>query len=187
MSESPPEALLQAIAQGSMSAMESLYRQFERTVYRYALSHLSDPFDAAEVLNDVMLDVWRQAGRFEGRSQVSTWLLGMTRHKVLDRLRARQRHATEALDDDIGEQLADEAPGAEQSMVAEQDAQRMRDCLRKLPPHHREVVHLAFYEDMGYEAIAALVQCPPGTVKSRVHHAKEALKKCLNRWTMRTA
>jgi RNA polymerase sigma-70 factor, ECF subfamily len=183
MNQIAPEALLEAVAQGQMRAMEAFYHHFERTVYRFALSHLSDPFDAAEVLNDVMLDVWRQAARFEGRSAVSTWLLGMTRHKVLDRLRARQRRATEALDD----QIEDDTPGTEQVLSAEQEAQRMRTCLRKLPPHHREVMHLAFYEDMGYEAIAALVQCPPGTVKSRVYHAKEAIRKCLERWTTRNA
>jgi RNA polymerase sigma-70 factor, ECF subfamily len=178
-----PAALLQQIAQGSVPAMETFYHLFERTVYRYALAQLSNPFDAAEVLNDVMLDVWRQAGRFEGRSAVSTWLIGMARHKALDRLRARQRHGGEALPDDI----EDSAPVAEQLLAAAQDAQRVRDCMARLPSVQREVMHLAFFEDMGYEAIAALMQCPPGTVKSRVHHAKETLKKCLNRWTAQPA
>ena len=171
-------ALLQQVAQGSVPAMQQFYQQFERTVYRYAMAQLSNPFDAAEVLNDVMLEVWRQAGRFEGRSAVSTWLLGMARHKALDRLRARQRHASEELPEDV----QDHAPQAEQVLAAAQDAQRVRDCMTRLPVVQREVMHLAFFEDMGYEAIAALMQCPPGTVKSRVHHAKEALKKCLSQW-----
>lgn len=176
MNESTPEDLLQHIAQGQVSAMETFYRRFERPVYRYALSRLSDPFDAAEVLNDVMLEVWKQAARFEGRSQVSTWLLGMARHKALDRQRARGRREWEELSD----QLEDETPGVEGQLAAAQDAHRLRDCVRKLGPNHREVVHLAFYEELGHEAIATLVQCPPGTVKSRMHHAKEALRKCLS-------
>lgn len=182
MTAGSSDPLLAAIANGSMSAMETFYRQHERCVYRYALAQTGDAFDAAEVLNDVMLEVWRQAGRFEGRSAVTTWLLGMARFKSIDRLRLRQRHAAETLDE-AAESAEDETPRAEQQLAQAQEAQRLRDCMGKLPAHQREVMHLAFFEDMGYEAIAALVQCPPGTVKSRVHHAKEAIRKCLNRWT----
>lgn len=178
MSAETPETLLSRVAQGQVDAMEAFYRQFERTIYRFALSRLSDPFDAAEVLNDVMLDVWRQAGRFEGRSAVSTWLIGIARHKVLDRQRVRGRREMEELD----EEMADGQPGAEVLINEAQEAERMRRCMDKLGPNHREVVHLAFYEDWSHEQIAQLMQCAPGTVKSRMYHAKEALKKCLERW-----
>jgi RNA polymerase sigma-70 factor (ECF subfamily) len=146
-------------------------------VFRYALAQTGDPFDAAEGLNVVMLEVWGQAGRFEGRSTITTWLLGIARFKSIDRLRARQRHTSEALD----EEAEDETPHAEQTLSAAQEAHRLRECMKKLPSPQREVMHLAFFEDMGYEAIAALVQRPTGTVKSRVYHAKEAIKKCLSR------
>lgn len=172
------EDLLQGVAQGKIDAMEALYHQYERTVYRYALSRLSDPFDAAEVLNDVMLEVWRHADRFERRSSVSTWLIGIARHKVLDRHRARGRREME----ELSEELEDEQPRVEALLAEAQEAARMRSCVDKLGPNHREVVHLAFYEDWSHEQIAQLMQCPPGTVKSRMHHAKEALKKCLERW-----
>lgn len=181
MSADTPEGLLHRVAQGQVDAMEAFYRQFERSIYRFALSRLSDPFDAAEVLNDVMLDVWRQAGRFEGRSAVSTWLIGIARHKVLDRQRVRGRREMEELD----EEVEDEQPQAEALIAEAQEAERMRRCVDKLGPNHREVVHLAFYEDWSHEQIAQLMQCPSGTVKSRMHHAKEALKKCLERWMSR--
>jgi RNA polymerase sigma-70 factor (ECF subfamily) len=176
------EALLKAIGAGRMQAMEAFYRCFERPVYRFALSRLSDPFDAAEVLNDVMLEVWRHADRFEGRSTVSTWILGIARHKILDRHRTRKARQTEELPED----LEDDTPSTEAIMNEAQEAAQMRRCVDKLGPNHREVVHLAFYEDMGYDDIAALMDCPAGTVKSRMHHAKEALKKCLSRM-MKTA
>ncbi|MFW5329989.1 RNA polymerase sigma factor [Hydrogenophaga sp. ZJX-1] len=177
MSAAVYDPLLGDIAKGSMAAMERFYRQHERSVFRFALAQTGDRFDAAEVLNDVMLEVWRQAGRFEGRSTVTTWLLGIARFKSLDRLRARQRHGSEPLD----EEAEDETPRAEQTMADAQEAHRLRECMGKLPSGQREIMHLAFFEDMGYEAIAALVQRPIGTVKSRVYHAKEAIKKCLSR------
>jgi RNA polymerase sigma-70 factor, ECF subfamily len=182
MSEVAPEVLLSQVSQGSVGAMEAFYQLYERTIYRYALSRLSDPFDAAEVLNDVMLEVWRQAGRFEGRSAVSTWLIGMARHKVLDRHRARGRHAGHVSDEFL-EDMADENPAPDRALGEAQDAQRMRLCIDKLGPNHREVVHLAFYEDWSQEQIAEVMQCPTGTIKSRMYHAKEAIKKCLERWT----
>lgn len=181
MSVEDAQQLLQRVALGQVQAMEVFYREFERTVYRYALSRLSDPFDAAEVLNDVMLDVWRQAARFEGRSAVTTWLIGIARHKVLDRQRQRGRHETE----EVSEELEDGQPLAETLLAQAQEAQRMRSCMDKLGPNHREVVHLAFYEEWSQDQIAQLMQCPPGTVKSRMYHAKEALKKCLERWMSR--
>lgn len=184
MSSLAPEDLLSEVAQGKVAAMEAFYQLHERTVYRYALSRLSDHFDAAEVLNDVMLEVWRSAGRFEGRSAVSTWLIGMARHKVIDRQRARGRQATTAAQE-LPDDIEDETPSVEQVLDQAQEAQRMRSCIEQLGPNHREVVHLAFYEDWSQEQIAEFMQCPSGTVKSRMYHAKEALKKCLERWMNR--
>jgi len=64
-----------------------------------------------------------------------------------------------------------------------QDAERLRHCLDRLPEGQREVMHLAFFEDLSYREIASLIDSPEGTVKSRVYHAKEALKRCLSRPT----
>jgi RNA polymerase sigma-70 factor, ECF subfamily len=184
MSAYAPEELLTEVALGKMDAMERFYLMHQRTVYRYALSRLSDPFDAAEILNDVMLEVWRCAGRFEGRSAVSTWLLGMARYKIIDRLRARGRQVTTGAEE-LPEEVEDLSPTGERVLEKTQEDQRMRQCIDKLGPNHREVVHLAFYEEWNQEQIAEFMQCPPGTVKSRMYHAKEALKKCLERMMTR--
>lgn len=176
-------ALLARIARGDRAAMERFYRAFEARVYRFALSRLNQPFDAADVLHEVMLEVWRNAGRFAGRSRVTTWLFGIAHHKVVDRQRRRGLAAV-TVDDDPEEldmpsnRVEDDQ---ETLLAAAQDAARVRDCLARLSPEHREILHLAFYEDLPYRDIARIVDCPEGTVKSRVHHAKRALARCLAR------
>ncbi len=178
--ESEGRQLLQRIASGNEAALADFYRLYEARIYRFAQARLNDPFAAADILNEVMLEVWKQAGHFEGRSKLSTWLLGITRHKVLDRLRLRQRsHPSQH--QELDDRLADESPSHEAVIAAARDAERLRQCLDRLPDSQREVLHLAFYEDLGYREIASLVDCPEGTVKSRVYHAKEALKRCLSR------
>ena len=81
------QQLLLEIAVGSQSAMEQLYQNFESRLYHFALNRLHDNFEAADVVNEVMLQVWRGAGRFQGRSKVSTWIFGIAHNKIVDRLR----------------------------------------------------------------------------------------------------
>jgi RNA polymerase sigma-70 factor (ECF subfamily) len=172
--------LLQQIAEGQQSALETFYQLYESRVYRYALSRLNDSFEAADTLNEVMMEVWKYAQRFEGRSKVSTWLLGITHHKVYDRLRKRKKSNLEDDIDDFSNQLIDESDThMEQVIAGAEDANMIQNCMNKLSSSHREVIHLAFYEDMQYQEIAEVSSCPEGTVKTRVFHAKQALKKCL--------
>ncbi len=178
--ETDGKRLLDKIATGDEQALADFYHLFEDRIYRYAHARLNDPFTAADILNEVMLEVWKQAARFEGRSKLSTWLLGITRYKVLDRLRQRQRQPEQQQTD---ERLADDGPSHDTLIASAEDAEYLRHCLEKLPEAQREVMHLAFFEDLGYRDIASLIDCPEGTVKSRVFHAKEALKRCLSRLT----
>ena len=81
--------LLQRMAEGDQSALDAFYRAYEGRVYRFIRSKLNDSFDASDVLNEVMFEVWRNAGRFEGRSSVSTWVLGIAHHKTIASKKAR--------------------------------------------------------------------------------------------------
>jgi RNA polymerase sigma-70 factor (ECF subfamily) len=174
--------LLKKIAAGQQSALESFYQLYEPRVYRYALSKLNDSFEAADTLNEVMMEVWKYAERFEGRSKVSTWLLGITHHKVYDRLRKRKKSNLEDDIDDFSNHLTDDNQvNMEQVLAGADDADMIQNCMKKLSGTHREVIHLAFFEDMHYQEIAQVSDCPEGTIKTRVFHAKQALKKCLAR------
>ncbi len=129
------------------------------------------------MLNEVMLEVWRNASRFEGRSKVTTWLLGIANHKIIDVLRKRNRHIVEELDFDPAD---DDLPTALDALAGAEDAGRVRECIEQLSDAHKMVVHLAFFEDLPYSDIARIADVPEGTVKTRMYYAKRSLKRCLS-------
>ncbi len=173
--------LLARVSAGDQGAMEQLYRLCQSRVYRFARSRMNDSFAAADVLHETMIEVWRGASRFEGRSRALTWILGIANHKVMDHLRKQNRHPSQELDESLPDV---ESPTAEALLEQAQSRTRMLECLSRLSEKHRMVLHLAFYQDLPYGEIAAIVGCPEGTVKTRVFHAKEALKRCLAQKTV---
>ena len=170
--------LLDRIARGDESALSDFYRAFEGPVYRFVLSRLNDSFEAADIVKEVMMEVWRHAARFEGRSKVTTWVFGIARHKTIDRLRKRRPDHGEELDENLPD---DDSPDPVACLVAAENAEFIQLCMERLSEPHREVVHLAFFEDLPYAEIAGIVDCPEGTVKTRMFHAKKALQRCLQR------
>jgi RNA polymerase sigma-70 factor (ECF subfamily) len=168
--------LLSRIARGETRALESFYDAYHARVYSFALKRLSNSADATEILNEVMLEVWRSASRFEGRSRPLTWVLGIAHHKVIDRLRRRRHASHDELDLDL---TPDESPGVVETMAGTQDAARVRHCVEQLPESQRLMIQLAFFDDLSYPEISEIANVPVGTVKTRVFHAKQALKRCL--------
>ena len=169
-------ALVQRIAERDEKALEELYRRYEPRVLAFAQQRLNDMATAFDTLNEVMLEVWKSAERFEGRSSVATWILSITRHRVIDRLRQRGDRVFEEMDDAATDERAVDAEGA---LAGAADARQVRHCIEELPSAQRDAVHLAFFEDLSYADIARVMECPEGTVKTRVYHAKRALKDCL--------
>ena len=142
---------------------------------------ISDPQKAEEVTNDVMLEVWKNAGRFEARSKVSTWLLGIARHRALNAVRRKQIATTDI--DDAPAVIDDTQPDGEQvqEQAEAQSALRegLRQALGQLSPEHRDVVELTFFHGCSYAEIAEIAGCPENTVKTRMFHAKKQLRRIL--------
>lgn len=176
----PDRALVDRIAAGSEEAMTELYGRHARRLHAFAVARLRDPAAAADVLSEVMVEVWRRADRFEGRARVSTWLFGIAHHKVIDELRRRGARGLASADDDEAAGLPDlHAVDPVRAIDAAGEAERLRRCLERLGDSHREAVHLAFFEDLSCAEIAEIAACPIGTVKTRLFHAKRLLKRCL--------
>ncbi len=170
--------LLEAMADGDEEALVRFFEKYHGVVYAFAQRRLDNETDAADVLNDVMLEAWRSAGRFQGRARVRTWLLGITHHRIVDRLRRRHRHQADPVD----EQVADEsAPSGFDAVVLNQHVEEVQRCLDKLADVHRQVIHLTFYEELSYPEIAQVLGAPTGTIKTRMMHAKAKLRDCLQR------
>ncbi len=168
--------LLQSIAAGSKAALADFYDRHQARIHAFAMKHLGSSVDAADVVHEVMLQVWRSADRFQGRSRPLTWVLGIAYHKIGDRLRRMATRRDEALSEDIPDERGD---GPADATAGERNARHIQHCIDKLPSDQRQVIHLAFYEDLSQVEIARVLDCPEGTVKSRMYHARRQLKRCL--------
>jgi len=172
------QLILRQVALQDEIAFSEFYHLFEARVYRFIQTKLADPFEAADILNEVFLDVWKQAGRFKAQSKVSTWLFSIAHHKTIDKLRKKQ---PEQISDEQLALLADESTDVITALINDEKGNSVHHCIEKLTTAHRAVLELTFFEDLSYKDIALIVDCPENTVKTRMFHAKQAMKNCLSR------
>jgi RNA polymerase sigma-70 factor (ECF subfamily) len=170
--------LLAAVAHGDRSAFELLYRAYEKRVYQYVQTLVSDRSLAEEVVGDTMLAVWRGAGSFACTSRVSTWIFGIARHKALDAIRRSGRRQREVELDGAAE-LPHPQACPDDAVWRNQLATLTQRAMATLTREHREILRLVFYEEQPYEEIAMLLGIPTNTVKTRVYYAKQRLKEQL--------
>lgn len=170
------ESLIGRIAQGDRLAMQVLYGRHHVRVYRFALRLVRKEQVAEDLISEVFLDVWRQAGKFEGRSAVSTWLLAITRFKALSALR-RKKDAE--LDDETAAAIEDTSDNPEVAVAKKDTGNALRNCLARLSQDHREIVDLVYYHEKSVEEVAEIVGIPENTVKTRLFYARKKLAELL--------
>jgi RNA polymerase sigma-70 factor (ECF subfamily) len=169
--------LVERIASGDQRALEQFYRAHHGAVYQFALRLVRNTADAAELVNEAMLEVWRSASRFRGESRVRTWLLGIVNYRAIDLMRKRKPRSEDLTG---AEEIADEdACDIPKALAAVENAAHVRTCVERLPDRQRQVVHLTFFEQLAYPEIAQVLSVPTGTVKTRIMHAKQRLLRCL--------
>lgn len=160
-----------------MTAMKALYEAHCDALVRFVRPRVRDSAEADDIVHDTMLNVWRGAAGFQGRSSVRSWMLTLAHNKVVDHIRKQARVVLQEADET---QVA-ETPDPEAVIGAAQDAARVRACLDELPERQRAVIHLIYYEEMSCAEAATVENVPSGTVKSRIYHAKQILMRCLSR------
>src|SRR5262249_37890143 len=131
---------------------------------------------AEDTVNEVFFDVWRKADQFEGRSQVSTWLLAIARHKALEALRHR---STERLDEDAAALIEDPADNPEVAVHKKKTGSILRKCLAQLSPAHREIIDLVYYHGKSIDDAAEIIGIAQNTVKTRMFYARKQLAELL--------
>ena len=173
--------LLKAIAAQDQQALQWFYNRHASTVYGFVKRRLSLEHLAEEVTNDTFIQVWRSAGSFEERSSAKTWLLAIAKYKVMDALRTQYRITTneQPAPDKDEHQSLDPAPGPYEQVLSRQKGTHLIACFEALSPDHRESLHLSIVEGMTFNEIAKVVDAPSNTVGTRIHHAKQKLKACL--------
>jgi RNA polymerase sigma-70 factor (ECF subfamily) len=172
MQQTADDVLIQRIAGGDRLAMQVLYARHHVRVYRFVLRLVRNESTAEDLISEVFLDVWRQAGRFEGRSAVSTWLLAIARFKALSALRGRKE--TE-LDDEMAAAIEDTSDDPEAAMQKKDTGEILRKCLTVLSAEHREIIDLVYYHEKSVEEVAQIVGIPANTVKTRMFYARKKL------------
>jgi RNA polymerase sigma-70 factor (ECF subfamily) len=171
------EALVASIAAGNRLAMQLLYARHNVRVYRFVLGMLHNDAAAEDVVSETFFDVWQQAGRFEGRSKLSTWLMSIARHKALTTLRSRQHEQI----DDHAETMADQADTPEAAMQKTDKSAMLQAALAQLTPAHREIINLVYHQERKIEDVAEILGIPLNTVKTRMHYARKRLADLLAR------
>ena len=167
--------LLARIAEGDLRAFEDLYRIYHPRLTRFLMNLLRRRHLAEEVLNDTMMVVWRRADRFNGASQVSTWIFAIAYRSALKAL----SRLDEPIEDKHAETHESPEAGPEQMVGLRQVQERLSAALAGLSPEHRAVVDLTYFHEMGYREIAEVLNCPVDTVKTRMFYARRRLKAVL--------
>ncbi len=166
------EILVERIAVGDKLAMHALFARRRTLVYRWLYRLVGNETVAEDLLSDVFFDVWQQAGRFEGRSAVTTWLLSIARFKALS---ARRRRTHAPLDETIENTVADSADDPEIALQKKSRSELLRQAVMKLSPDHREIIDLVYYHEQSVDDCALILGIPAATVKTRMFYARKKL------------
>jgi RNA polymerase sigma-70 factor (ECF subfamily) len=176
MQATSDEVLIGRIASGDRLAMQVLFARHHVRVYRFVLRLVRNETTAEDLISEVFLDVWRQAGRFEGRSAVSTWLMAIARFKALSVLRRRPEVE---LDEKMAEAIEDTSDNPEVALEKKDKSAVLRECLTALSAEHREIIDLVYYHEKSVEEVAEIVGIPEATVKTRMFYARKKMAELL--------
>jgi RNA polymerase sigma-70 factor (ECF subfamily) len=168
--------LIRRIAHGDRQALTDLYLRHRQALFHYLLQFTSDDGVAEELLQDTLVAVWKNARSYKGDARVLAWLFGIARRRACKRLRRRELPQADLAE---LETVPAEDPEPEAALLASVTRAEIAAALAQLAPQHREALLLAFVHELSYAEIAAVLEVPLGTVKSRLNHAKRSLRAVL--------
>jgi len=172
--EAEDQRWLAQVALGDRAAFECLYRRYYDRLFRFVLRVTGRMNLVEDVINDTMIVIWKKAGDYRAAARPSTWIFGIAYRKGLKAL-SRELRAPETVD---------ELPEIEQPAADALDREGLHAAIRQavmqLPPEHRAVVDLTFFFNRSYDEVAQILDCPVGTVKSRMFHARAKLRPLLS-------
>lgn len=176
----PDRRIVERMAQGDGDALRELYDAHSRAVYSLALRILRSQSDAEDIVQEVFVQAWRTAARYDAvRGSVAGWLLMQTKSRAIDRLRARAARP-ESPDVDQAAGQADASATPDVQVVRAEQAVRIREALDSLPLLQRTAIELAYYEGLTHTEIAEKLEQPLGTVKTRIRQGLMRLRDALD-------
>jgi RNA polymerase sigma-70 factor, ECF subfamily len=172
------DALVRGAAGGDRQAMTVLFERHRTKVFRFIMRFVRNRTTAEDLTADVFLDVWRNAGRFEGRCSATTWMLAIARFRALSALRARPDYGLETAG---VAQLTDRSEDPEAALAGKRRMKLLNACLERLSFDHREVLDLVYYHEKSIDEVAKITGIPLNTVKTRMFYARKRLAMELSR------
>jgi RNA polymerase sigma-70 factor (ECF subfamily) len=167
-------ALVLACQRGEREAFDRLVERYQRGIYRLCYRYVNHHEDANDLAQEAFLKAWRAIGRFRGDSSFATWLYRIAVNACLNH-RALRRPLTQ----ELPEALPDPARGAEARVVHDDEAERVREAVSRLPDKQRATLILKVYQELSHEEVAQILGTTVGTVKSNLFHALANLRRLL--------
>jgi RNA polymerase sigma-70 factor (ECF subfamily) len=162
---------------GDDDAVQDLYARHGQRLYAYALRLTNDPATAEDVTQNTLITAWRTVGSFRGEGRLIAWLLGIVHHTAMKAIRSAFQYSDQSAE----ETIPDHRPSPEEQTEGQEMKRRVRDGLASLSLEHRTVLELVFYQGLSLNEAAEVLDCPPGTVKSRLSYARQHLRGVLTR------
>ena len=170
-------ARLRLVARGDADAFDAVYDQVGPSVFGIVRRVVRDLAQSEEVTQEVLLEVWRNAAKFDpGRGSATAWVMMLAHRRAIDRVRSVQKESERERRTAVADVPFDEVAEAVESSL---EHERVRRCLRSLTELQRESVTLAYYGGYTYREVASLLGVPPGTIKTRMRDALVRLRDCL--------
>ncbi len=174
-----PESLLQRVSSGDQPAFAALYERFSARVFGLANRILRDPSQAEEVAQEIFLEIWQRASRFDrARGTATSWIMTLTHGRSVDRVRHSQAARARDLKSTI-ENFDREVDSVAESVVQHSDAAEVRECLESLTPLQRESITLAYFGGHTQREVGEMLGAALPTIKTRMRDGLIRLRDCM--------
>lgn len=168
--------LIDRIRGQDQAALQAFFVRHRTGVFRFIARLVRSDAVAEEITNEVFLEVWRHADRYEGRSAVTTWLLSIARNRAISSLRKRREASW---DEDAAAELEDDGDTPEVAAQKHDKSKLLRACIAKLSGDHAEIIDLVYFQEKSVSEVAEIVGIPDATVKTRMFYARKKLSEIL--------
>jgi RNA polymerase sigma-70 factor (ECF subfamily) len=162
---------------GDPEAWESLFRRYQLPLYVYVFEMARDEQGSLDIVQETFINAARHLGTLRDDDRFGSWLFGIAHQKCLQRWRKRGRE--ELFFEELSN-CADDEPGPDELLIRQEQESQFMALLNQLPPPQRSVLLLHYLEDFSLEQIAEVTNTSVGTVKSRLHYARNALRKLMD-------
>jgi len=167
--------LLERIAAGDREAFADIYRIYQPCLVKFCSRILkNDEALAADIVDEAMIEVWKSAGSFSGRSQPSTWIHSIARYRLIGYLRKNKEPLQS--DGSKWDNFEDGALLPDEAMMLSERKTQILECLKKLSTKHREVIELVYFQELSIKHAAAALRISENTVKTRLFYGRTKLK-----------